>query len=222
MKKITPKNHRVMPWKNGQGSTTELLIEPSDGGLDDFDWRISCATVQTDGDFSSFHGVDRSLLIMSGEGMSLQFNEREVLIVTPESQVVSFAGEDAVHADLLGGTVTDFNVMTRRSRWLHSLEKYTFDRMFDLRMRSDMLLIYHADGGAVQCMVNGETLCLFRHELLCFESADVDSGHIELSHVESSHVESSHVESSHVELSRIVLKSEGQVTLYVVHLKQRT
>ena len=195
MQKITPEDHRIMPWKNGQGSTTELLIEPIGAGLDDFDWRISCATVQADGDFSSFHGVDRSLLIMSGSGMNLNFNQQVTLTLTPESQVLNFVGEDHVQAGLLHDAITDFNVMTRRSRWLHSLEKYTFDQVLSLQTQSDLLLIYHADGDVVQCMGNDVTLS--RYELLRIESSGLDSG-------------------------RIAFKSKGKATLYVVHLKQRT
>ncbi len=41
-----------MPWKNGGGSTLELLQEPAaDGG---FHWRLSIADVATPGPFSTF------------------------------------------------------------------------------------------------------------------------------------------------------------------------
>ena len=48
MPTITPRTIRhgdcpVMPWRNGQGSTTELAIEPPGAALDGFDWRISIA-----------------------------------------------------------------------------------------------------------------------------------------------------------------------------------
>jgi environmental stress-induced protein Ves len=36
---------RRLPWKNGGGSTTEIAIAPPDAGFDDFDWRISLATI---------------------------------------------------------------------------------------------------------------------------------------------------------------------------------
>lgn len=211
IQKITPEDHRIMPWRNGQGSTTELWVEPVGAGLDDFDWRISCATVQADGDFSTFRGVDRSLLIMSGDGMNLNFNQQVTLTLTPESQVLSFVGEDHVHAGLLNGAVTDFNVMTRRGRWLHVLEKYTFDQTLSVCTPSDLLLIYHADGDVVEYMIDDDTLFLSRQELLRIESGAA----------ESDDVESDDVEAADLESGRIVLKSQGLSTLYVVHLKRR-
>ncbi|UGA36971.1 HutD family protein [Chromobacterium haemolyticum] len=32
------------PWKNGGGSTRQLLISPAGAGLDDFDYRVSLAS----------------------------------------------------------------------------------------------------------------------------------------------------------------------------------
>ena len=192
MQKITQADYRIMPWKNGQGSTTELLVEPAGPGLDDFDWRISCATIQADGDFSNFRGVDRSLLILSGDGVNLNFNQQVTLTLTPQSQALSFVGEDDVQAGLLDGAVTDFNVMTRRSRWLHDLEKHTFERTLTLQMQADVSLIYHAGGGDVQFMIDDAHFPLSQNELLRIESDAIE------------------------------FKSEGQATLYVVYLNRRT
>ena len=33
------------PWKNGLGQTRELACWPPGAGLDDFEWRVSVATV---------------------------------------------------------------------------------------------------------------------------------------------------------------------------------
>ena len=67
-----PGDFRVMPWKNGAGSTTELLIDPPGATLaGGFRWRVSMATVAESGPFSSFPGLDRTLLLLEGEGMEL-------------------------------------------------------------------------------------------------------------------------------------------------------
>ncbi len=47
---FSPENFRTIPWKNGLGHTTELAISEG-GSLDDFDWRLSIASVVNDGDF---------------------------------------------------------------------------------------------------------------------------------------------------------------------------
>lgn len=60
---------RRMPWKNGAGTTTELVLHPAGGA--EFDWRLSVAEVERDCDFSRFPGVDRSILVLSGGGFAL-------------------------------------------------------------------------------------------------------------------------------------------------------
>ena len=61
-------NYRRMKWKNGGGETTEIALFPENAGLNDFDWRISMARVESAGPFSLFPGVDRTLSILEGEG----------------------------------------------------------------------------------------------------------------------------------------------------------
>ena len=63
--------HRRMPWKNGRGETVEIAVYPQGAGLGDFGWRLSMAGVTEDGDFSVFQGIDRSLAILSGDGIVL-------------------------------------------------------------------------------------------------------------------------------------------------------
>ena len=76
MPTITPRTIRhgdcpVMPWKNGQGSTTELAIEPPGAALDGFDWRISIAELRGSGPFSTFPGYDRIIVQLDGPPMIL-------------------------------------------------------------------------------------------------------------------------------------------------------
>jgi environmental stress-induced protein Ves len=108
------------PWKNGGGETVQLAVHPAGAGLDDFAWRISMATIDRDGPFSLFAGVDRSLSLIDGAGVVLDIDgERHRL--EPGSAPISFAGGAGVMARLVAGPVTDFNVMTRRGVAGHSL-----------------------------------------------------------------------------------------------------
>jgi uncharacterized protein len=112
---------RTMPWKNGGGSTTELAVFPEGAGLDAFDWRISMARVETDGPFSAFPGIDRTLAIMEGDGLSLALGDHGPRRVTLDDCPLSFPADQPASARLLGGPVVDLNVMTRRSAWRHRL-----------------------------------------------------------------------------------------------------
>jgi environmental stress-induced protein Ves len=110
---------RTMPWKNGGGSTTEIAIGPEGAGLADFDWRVSIALVASDGPFSSFPGIDRTLTVLDGAGIRLHVADRAPLVLRPDSPPLAFPGDATTKAVLVAGPITDFNVMTRRGRFDH-------------------------------------------------------------------------------------------------------
>ncbi len=123
-------DQRPAPWKNGGGTTLELFALPRGATLETFSLRLSRARVERAGPFSRFPGVDRSLVLLAGEGLQLRFGPsggvgdgaagEELRLATRAAPLV-FAGERAVEATLLGGAVEDLNVMTRRSELRHEL-----------------------------------------------------------------------------------------------------
>lgn len=98
-----------VPWKNGGGITRELVVE---GGAT-FDWRLSAATIDSDGPFSDFPGVDRVLVLLRGNGVVLEIDGAEVRLASP-GDGVEFAGEARVASRLVDGPTVDLNLMTRR------------------------------------------------------------------------------------------------------------
>lgn len=139
---------RQLPWKNGKGVTLELAIAPPDAGLDDFDWRISSARVESAGPFSHFPGIDRSLGLLSGAGLRLRMPEMAIL--DPSNPVLSFAGELDVQAELLDGPVQDFNLMSRRGHWQHRLEYRELKGATWLDC-SAVMLVYCLTGAPLDC-----------------------------------------------------------------------
>jgi environmental stress-induced protein Ves len=101
-----------MAWANGGGFTHEVATSPEGAGLGDFEWRISVAEVSESGAFSTFHGVDRVLVLLDGEGMTLTIDG--VATPAPRHQPVRFAGESTTSCALHSGPTTDLNVMVRR------------------------------------------------------------------------------------------------------------
>ncbi len=104
------------PWKNGGGVTREIVCQPPGAGLDAFDWRVSIATIASDGPFSAFPGVDRVITLLEGGGVHLT-SEADAIdhrLDTP-LRPYAFSGEARIHARLLAGDCDDFNVMTRRA-----------------------------------------------------------------------------------------------------------
>lgn len=113
--RILPANeYRRERWKNGLGWTREILRFPEGG--DAWDWRLSIAEVDKDGPFSSFPGCDRELVLLAGEGMRLQFEDKERVELLPPHGRHRFSGERALQAELIGGPTHDFNVIWRRDK----------------------------------------------------------------------------------------------------------
>ena len=123
MRVTPPTSYRRMPWKNGGGVTTEIAVSPEGAGLDAFDWRISMAHVAQDGPFSAFPGVDRTLCVLAGLGITLAFAGKGEVTLGKMSDPFSFAADAAVHGKLHGEPIDDLNVMSRRARWCHAVER---------------------------------------------------------------------------------------------------
>jgi environmental stress-induced protein Ves len=109
----------VQSWRNGGGQTRELLTwKPADRG----DWhvRISVATVERDGPFSSLPGVQRWLALLDGGGACLRWADRQCTIA-PGDLPLHFEGEPAPYCRLLGQPTRDLNLMTRAGSALMTL-----------------------------------------------------------------------------------------------------
>ncbi|CDZ42175.1 HutD family protein [Neorhizobium galegae] len=119
MKILRASDYKRMPWKNGGGETVEIAVHPAGTSIEDFDWRISMASVASDGPFSSFPDVDRTLAILSGDGIDLTVDGDTSVTLTRSSEPYPFAADRPVFATLVNGVTTDLNVMTRRGRFSH-------------------------------------------------------------------------------------------------------
>jgi hypothetical protein len=103
------------PWKNGAGLTREIAFGGPSAA--DFDWRLSIAEVVRDAPFSAFPGVDRCITLLRGAGMRLRSDDGRVEhALTTLLAPFRFSGDIALHATLVDGACSDFNVMTRRGR----------------------------------------------------------------------------------------------------------
>jgi environmental stress-induced protein Ves len=123
MRIIRAADCKTTPWKNGGGSTTEIAASPEGASLETFDWRISMARVASDGPFSDFPGIDRTLTVVAGGGMVLTIGDRPPVTLSRGSDPVSFPGDTPTSAKLTEGEITDLNVMTRRGRFGHRVQR---------------------------------------------------------------------------------------------------
>lgn len=185
MRTLRSADYLAMPWKNGGGSTTQLAVAPQGAGLDDFEWRISTARVEAAGPFSCFSGVDRSLALLQGSGILLEPEDGQPRMLTTQSEPFAFPGEQIIVARLADGPVTDFNVMTRRASWKHSLQTWRLSGTAACPRRSDLMFIYCAQGQPtlVRCANGQEAVCAAGNAVLIDHS---DGDQVELSAAEAS------------------------------------
>ena len=112
---VIPANeYRRERWRNGLGWTREIHAHATAGSPDDWAWRLSIAEIEQDAPFSAFPGIDRELVLLSGNGLRLRFDDGEVRELHPPHDKLRFAGERAVTGELLDGPTQDFNLMWRR------------------------------------------------------------------------------------------------------------
>lgn len=147
MRILRAAGYRVMPWKNGGGTTTEIAISPDSAGLDDFDWRVSMARVEAGGPFSSFAGIDRTLSVLEGEGIVLDIAGQPPARLTTASAPLAFPGDVPTSAELIAGPITDLNVMTRRGRMAHRVERRPLSGEIRIAPRADVTLVFAIDTG---------------------------------------------------------------------------
>jgi hypothetical protein len=159
----------AVPWKNGGGSTTEIAIEPPDALFETFDWRISLATIAEDGAFSVFPGVDRTLALVDGHGVTLDIDGEERVLQCDDEPVVAFAGEASVYAKLNRGATTDFNVMTRRGRCTHKFGCRRLVGVSEFVPGGDVTLLFLADGDSLAVSSDDERIGMVRFDSVLFD-----------------------------------------------------
>ena len=108
---LRARDYARMRWKNGAGWTSEILRVPDQ---ESWDWRLSIAEIEADAPFSAFPGIDRELVLLSGNGVRLRFDDGAVHTLLPPHDKLRFAGERALVGELVDGMTRDFNLMWRR------------------------------------------------------------------------------------------------------------
>ncbi|MBO1110454.1 HutD/Ves family protein [Bordetella petrii] len=147
----------VTPWKNGGGSTREVACWPAGAGLDDFDWRVSIASIDAPGPFSRFPGVDRVIALLEGEGAHLRGEGVDHRLDVP-LRPFAFSGDAAIDCTLLGGASTDFNVMSRRGRLRAEVRVFSCAAAMPAARHGVLVAVHGAWRAAGQRLAAGEGL----------------------------------------------------------------
>jgi uncharacterized protein len=164
MKVLRALDYQQVPWKNGGGVTREVLVSWHDDRQLAWDWRISIATVAQSGPFSNFPGIDRSIAVLDGEGMTLRLSGKRTVQLDQSTDPFAFSGEDAVMCDTLSGPTTDLNVMTSRADFRHTLRKRRFSKRSSLSFHSGTNIII---ANCALCLQHtGQSVPIERHDAI--------------------------------------------------------
>jgi uncharacterized protein len=153
-------DHQLVPWKNGLGMTREVANgHRADGTML---WRISLATVDRDGPFSDFAGYKRIIMMLEGDGMTLDFGSHGKAVLDRPFVPVVFDGAWPTSATLHGGPTRDLNVVTAHTDAQSEVEVLALDG--ELEVTGSGLTLLHLLEGEVSAaggtLEPGDTLRL--------------------------------------------------------------
>jgi environmental stress-induced protein Ves len=173
----TQLDYKEQRWKNGRGTTVELVKQDKKLSADkgDFDWRLSMATLAEDGDYSNFSSIDRTQVMLQGSEVKLDITastgKRETQRVNNKVSLtplkyIAFSGEDAVSCHLPNtDSATMFNVMSDSTYGRHQVEVIKSNDLEKTATECDLLVIFVVNDG-LSISLNGDTCQLSTHHLL--------------------------------------------------------
>ncbi|MGE0163972.1 MAG: HutD family protein [Dongiaceae bacterium] len=171
---IDASHYRVMPWKNGFGTTTEIAIDPPNADLGGgFRWRVSIAAVQRSGPFSAFPGYDRTIMVVEGDGMDLTVGDAPTRRLDRLFEPFVFSGDEPAECRLLGGPIRDFNLMVDRSRLHARLDVFELDSARSVDLPAVLHCVVYCFDGSVELAGggSGQPVCLARHHTAVLDRA---------------------------------------------------
>ncbi len=150
---LRAQDYRRTRWKNGGGETREIAISPAGATLDAFDWRLSVGHVASDGPFSPFPSIDRTIAVLSGAGMRLSVDGASPVTLSRTSPPYAFSGDSRTSAILVGGPIDDLNVMSHRARYSHRVTRRPLSDVLVLPLEADIVALLPR-GGDVEILLD--------------------------------------------------------------------
>lgn len=150
---FSPEQFNTIAWKNGQGQTTELAINEQ-GCLENFDWRLSIATVSTDGYFSNFSGYQRNLILIEGKGICLSHDDVQKDVLEKPLDIASFNGGCKTYGKLTAGPIKDFNVMTKIGKVSAKVHCYKTLQQVEITLSQNSLCFAYSLSGDIKIVVD--------------------------------------------------------------------
>lgn len=146
-------DHVEMSWKNGAGLTREIARKDDGDGLL---WRLSLATVAQSGPFSLFPELDRIIVLLEGDPMTLEFEDGESLALIP-GMPWRFSCDRPLHAQLSSSRqCRDLNLLFRKDDIDARAESISFSGSMKLGWTGVAVAICFTVSGSVRVSADGE------------------------------------------------------------------
>lgn len=153
-------------WKNGGGETREIY-KLLNKNMELF-FRISVANIESDGPFSVYPNINRTLCLLQGNGIDLTFNHAQSFILKHALEFISFPGTDTIDCKLINGPVQDFNIMIDPMYGDFDVKAYdlnTRDKKMNLSL-SQKTFLFIAEGKIRlnQDIISEKSMIIFENE----------------------------------------------------------
>ncbi|WP_048707898.1 HutD/Ves family protein [Microvirga massiliensis] len=153
---IAPSEHRLTPWKNGLGTTSDVFLFPEGSSHETFDIRVSLAPIVSESVFSAFPGVDRWITRLGRSRLSLVFDDGDARALS-RMEPLLFDSARTPRSRLPDGDTRVLNVMTRRGRWMASVLPLQ-GRTLPIELQGDALSILYLVAGQWSACSEGTVL----------------------------------------------------------------
>lgn len=154
------------PWKNGQGSTSQIKIYPENATISElnFDWRLSIAKISSPCPFSLFPDFQRILMVWKGQGLIL--NQKKL----NPFEVLNFSGNEKINSQLVRSTIWDLGVIFNPKKIKAEMKVIKIDEEILLKDNTSFLFCaeeyFSLDGKNI---LEGECLQFFGNHMVKFQ-----------------------------------------------------
>jgi environmental stress-induced protein Ves len=145
-----------MPWRNGAGVTREIAREPAQG--ENFAWRLSLASLQANGPFSSYSGYERCVALVEGRGFRLHVAGTGTQTLAARGAHMLFAGAVVASCELLDGPCTDLSLMVHEPGTIDSVTRLAVSSEQSVEDAPGKLRVFFVLHGAIKCVALGSKI----------------------------------------------------------------
>lgn len=136
------------PWKNGLGTTHDIVVLPRGADHSNFDLRFALSPIVEDNYFSAFPGIERVITPIEGKELRLESDDCNKKLARHTS--LRFDSALAPMGKPTQGPVKVINVMARREKWnIHNCG--VVEKVDHTLLSGELLFLFALDNCTIHC-----------------------------------------------------------------------